>query len=105
MDMEVAVDLVMGITDMVEDLEVSLLFGGGCCFSLIQKHFYIHLRLCKIYINYQSHFLGLRKHTWLLAHGKPLYGNLYGYFWDNHTPFFSLEWQCFLNFLKKQEFN
>lgn len=42
MDMGVAVDLVMGIMDMVEDLEVSLLLLWGFVFAFFSVLFFIH---------------------------------------------------------------
>lgn len=44
MDMGVAVDLVMGIMDMVEDLEVSLLLLWGFVFAFFQFYFLFILK-------------------------------------------------------------
>lgn len=83
-----AADLVMGITDMVEDLEVSFLFWWWWFSSDSETFLHsctIFVKFLLIYIN----FFGFKKYTWLLAHIKPLYYKLYGYFLDSHA--FSLE--------------
>lgn len=63
MDMEVAADLVMGITDMVEDLEVSFLLWWWWWFSSDSETF---LHSCTIFIKFiltYINFVGFNKYT------------------------------------------
>lgn len=94
-----AVDLVMVITDMVVDLEVSLLWWWSF-FSYSEM--FLHSRTICIkftLIGKTGWFYCFRKHTWVLPCIKLLYGNLCGYLKQQYPFLFRIA--AFLQFPAK----